>query len=240
MKNFQFYLFSFFLLYGSYIGAQTGGAVKSEPIKPHAFDRGQWKEATRGLDYSIEKHKLPKEPRQKKDPFGKADPETVRFWMSVIKWIILMAAISIIALMMYRFFGAGGVLGSSGQKIKYGFAATLAQIEENIHEADLRHHIQKAIAEEQYPLAIRLYYLSILKELSILGAISWKRDKTNRDYLAEMRGHDLSERFSIATLAFERIWYADIALTRAEFQRIEPIFQALEAAVEKESKKPVL
>ena len=54
------------------------------------------------------------------------------------------------------------------------------KIEENIHESDLDKFIKQAESEEKYNLAIRLYYLAIIKELSLGKLIKWKRNKTNR------------------------------------------------------------
>lgn len=103
----------------------------------------------------------------------------------------------------------------------------LTQLEENLHQANLEDFIRRAIEQGNYTLAMRLYYLAILKELSLQERIEWKRDKTNRDYLREMRSSNIFNDFSDVTTIFERIWYGNIALSQTDFEQIEPQFKTL-------------
>ncbi|MEO0779887.1 MAG: DUF4129 domain-containing protein, partial [Bacteroidota bacterium] len=89
------------------------------------------------------------------------------------------------------------------------------------------------IAQGDYRLAARLYYLAIIKELSLHEAIQWKRDKTNRDYLRELVGHPLRDEFRALTLVFERIWYGDRALEEADFPLLQARFEQLLQATKK-------
>ena len=103
----------------------------------------------------------------------------------------------------------------------------LNNIEENLETAELDPIIKKAIAAKNFPLAIRLYFLAILKELTLAGAIAWKKDKTNRIYVQEMQPHPLVETFRTVTAIFERVWYGDAPLDETGFQSIQPSFQNL-------------
>jgi hypothetical protein len=103
----------------------------------------------------------------------------------------------------------------------------LEDIEENLHESDLEGFIRQALAEKNYALAVRLYYLAILKELSLSNQIKWKRDKTNREYLREMSGQKLAGKFRETTLIFERVWYGTGELTEPIFQQLEPKFKTV-------------
>ena len=103
----------------------------------------------------------------------------------------------------------------------------LNNIEDNLETAELDPIIKKAIAAKNFPLAIRLYYLAILKELTLAGAITWKKDKTNRIYAQEMQPHRLMEDFRHVTSIFERVWYGDSVLGESAFESIQPSFQNL-------------
>ena len=108
-----------------------------------------------------------------------------------------------------------------------GLNIDLDQIEENIHESDLRQYLRQAAGRGDYTLAVRLYYLALLKELSLAKMIRWKKDKTNRDYRAEMRPNALFSEFERLTLVFERVWYGSNAISQAQYEEIAPSFEQL-------------
>src|SRR5690606_20168955 len=59
----------------------------------------------------------------------------------------------------------------------------LANPVEDIEAIDVETALERAIKEGNFRLAVRLYYLDLLKRLNETGVIVWKKDKTNRDYL---------------------------------------------------------
>ena len=97
----------------------------------------------------------------------------------------------------------------------------LETIEENLHEAEMNPLIRQAIEQGQYALAIRLYFLAILKELSLMQAIRWKKNKTNREYLQELQNEPDHAEFSRTARIFERIWYGNRIITAGEFRQVE-------------------
>ncbi len=102
---------------------------------------------------------------------------------------------------------------------------TIDDIEKNIHEADIDRFLREALAAQQYRLAIRLYYLAIIKELSLKGKIQWQRDKTNGAYLREMRNQSqLYSSFSHLTLIFEYVWYSNSGFNQENYAQVEPEF----------------
>ncbi len=199
-----------------------------EDINPKDFDTNAWKKATNGLDYSIEKEE--EKPQSKNLPSFNFSP----FWLSVIKWFFIIAGISILAFIILKFVGEGNVFGRQSRRV-YAPSVTidLEHIEEDLQNAEFDAFIQQAITKKQFTLAIRLYYLAIIKELNITGAIKWKKDKTNSAYIREMRQHKLIEPFRRITNIFERVWYGDAAFEEADFYSLQPVFQD----VLKESKK---
>ena len=70
-------------------------------------------------------------------------------------------------------------------------------------------------------MAVRLYYLSVLKELSVKNHIRWKRDKTNGAYLRELAGSPLFGTVQEVTLIFERVWYGKVELAKPDFDQLE-------------------
>ena len=78
---------------------------------------------------------------------------------------------------------------------------------EDIHSIDFDKLIDKAVQNKNYRYAIRLNYLRLLKILSDKQIINWKPDKTNREYLKEIKQHSLTRSVSVVTNDFENIWY---------------------------------
>ena len=103
---------------------------------------------------------------------------------------------------------------------------TLREIEDNLESIDLRTPIQRAVDQQDFRLAVRLYYLKCIQSLSDKRIIRWKRDKTNGEYLREMPPGELRARFAELTLVFERLWYGEQALNDAQFQRVQRMFDA--------------
>jgi hypothetical protein len=99
---------------------------------------------------------------------------------------------------------------------------------ENIEEIDIEGLLAQARAEGNFKLAIRLYYLSILKKLNETGVITWKKDKTNRDYLSELFSRDYYfDEVRKLTLSYEEVWYGEHVLTPDSFQRLTTHFETV-------------
>lgn len=96
---------------------------------------------------------------------------------------------------------------------------------ENIHEISFEQEIEKAIANHNFRLAVRLLYLNCLKKLSDAGAIQWKADKTNLAYLHEIQNPEQQQKFGLLTRQFEYVWYGDFKVDQAHFQQISNSFQ---------------
>ena len=86
---------------------------------------------------------------------------------------------------------------------------------EDIHTIDYEKMIEQAIANKNFRYAIRLNYLRSLKILSDKELIYWKIDKTNREFLKEIKLNNLKSKFEKITNDFESIWYGgfDIDIT---------------------------
>jgi len=72
---------------------------------------------------------------------------------------------------------------------------------------------------------VRVYYLEVLKQLSLKDLIKWQRDKTNSEYLREMRQQTHFKDFRHVTRIFERVWYGDTKIEQDTFQQISPEFE---------------
>lgn len=98
---------------------------------------------------------------------------------------------------------------------------------ENIADLDIDMLLQKAAGN--YRLAVRLYYLGLLKKLNEVGFIVWKKDKTNRDYLAELYAKVIHyQDIQRLTLAYEQVWYGDHTISAEAYQQLRDDFKAID------------
>ncbi len=200
-------------------------AYLDESIEVHAFDKEEWKNLTKDLDYSDEPEKE-KKPEEKKPRQRNRSNDLAM--AQVMKILAIIAAVALLVLFLANMMGAGNIFTPKNRKIKRTSTdIDLEEIEENIHEAEMDPIIQRAVNEGNYPLAIRLYYLAILKELSLDKSIKWKKDKTNGAYLRELRSSPYFRDFREVTLIFERIWYGKSDFVKADFENVQPKFQNL-------------
>ena len=196
-----------------------------EPINRRNVDAEKWRKATDGIDYSADKVK---ERKQKQGNSGGDYSGLGMALLVFLKYFFIIGGILLIAFLIYRFVGEGNIFNDRSRKLGVSSEEIdLNNIEDNLETAELDPIIKKAIAAKNFPLAIRLYYLAILKELTLAGAITWKKDKTNRIYVREMQPHRLMEDFRHVTSIFERVWYGDSVLEESGFESIQSSFHNL-------------
>ncbi len=101
----------------------------------------------------------------------------------------------------------------------------LDEIEDNIQESDLERALRLALEAKNYKVALRIYYLSIIKTMNAQALIQYKKEKTNFDYVRELQEAQLQSHFSTITIAFERIWYGDRSIGLEEYSKLQPNFE---------------
>lgn len=88
----------------------------------------------------------------------------------------------------------------------------LIEQEEDINQLNFDELISSAMDKKQFKLAIRYLFLKSLKLLSDRDLIRLKDNKTNYEYLQEIKNSNIAEAFRNATFRFEWIWYGDFPI----------------------------
>lgn len=107
----------------------------------------------------------------------------------------------------------------------------LSEEEQIIKNENIESLIEKALAEKNYRLAIRYYYLWILRLMTDKEIIQWELQKTNEDYLSEIKETGLKDAFKTSTLYYNYIWYGDFPLDEPKYQNVSNFFIALKQKV---------
>lgn len=95
----------------------------------------------------------------------------------------------------------------------------VVDVENNIHEANFKTLISKAESEDNYRLAIRYYYLWLLKTLSQAEIIEYDVEKTNSDYYLEINNETIKKEFSYTSYLYNYIWYGEFDIDSQQFDK---------------------
>jgi len=235
--NISFFLFLFGIaIPSSYTQTPAENYYNSE-IQPLKADQEALDKAVAEIDY--EKYRKDQKSKEEQKKEQQEQQEFENNLGPFFKFLLITIAIGLLAFLLIKLMDAENIFSPKNRKIT-GSAAKidLENIEENLHESDLEGFIRQALASGNFALAIRLYYLAILKELSLSNQIKWKKDKTNREYSREMSGKPLANDFREATLIFERVWYGTGDVTELDYQRIEPSLKSLLQKIEQQKLVP--
>lgn len=99
---------------------------------------------------------------------------------------------------------------------------------DEINEDDIERLLREALERGDFRAAIRLYYIRLLKSLHSSGYITWKKDKTNRDYATELSAVPFTRDFRKLMVAYEIIWYGERTPSAEEFKKLQGNFSELQ------------
>ncbi|MBQ4914486.1 DUF4129 domain-containing protein [Maribacter sp. MMG018] len=108
---------------------------------------------------------------------------------------------------------------------------SLSEEEHIIKNTDIEQLIKQALANNDYRLAIRYYYLYILQLMTEKDIIKWELQKTNEDYLKEIQEAGLKENFNTITRHYNYIWYGDFPIDHTKYNKAEASFLALKKII---------
>ncbi len=189
----------------------------------------EWRKKREDSKYWENIHKVKQEEKkEEKEPSEGLNSDLIKAFATFLLVLIgIVVAFFVVKQLM------GLQLRPKNRKIKRqgDLSIDLEEIEDKLEEVVLDDFIKEAIQKGNFALAIRLYYLEALKTLSQQKQIRWKKDKTNRDYLLEMKNSSFHRSFQEITRLFERVWYGNRSIDATIFHEIAPTFQQFIAEV---------
>lgn len=200
---------------------QTSEDYYNSPIEQKQFDDERWRKIADDMDYQPEEKD---EPSDSGFGFFPSMPLFAEGLIPFVRVVLVVLVGGILAFLLFKLFYKSG-WGKGKIKKDDLDLETLDDLEENIHVADLEGLLQKALAEGRFQLAIRIYYLMVIKRLSDLSFINWRKEKTNAAYVYEMQGQDGYQQFAELTREYEKVWYGNRVIDRQKYQTISPGFE---------------
>lgn len=193
-----------------------GMTVCANPQPKNAtIEKHVWEKHTKGIDYSEQylTREISPQKNFKLPPFDFAGLGTILFVVIIAVLVFLLLRILIIK----------GILNSNQGKKKLK-PYTLQDVEADIENADLETLLQEALQHHLYYLAIRLHFLMVLKAMYAKQLITYKKDRTNGEYLREIKYSQLFDEFKTLINLFERVWYGNFPITPSSYQVIAKQF----------------
>ena len=142
---------------------------------------------------------------------------------------ILFRIIAVLVVIILIYFIARALTKQEGRWIfgKNANKKTLfySDAEKNIHLLDLEKLITESIEAGERRIAIRYYYLWLLKVMAQNNYIEWDIEKTNSDYLYELYNPAHKEEFTYLSYLYNYIWYGEFEIDDAKFRKTENRFK---------------
>lgn len=143
-------------------------------------------------------------------------------FISALLWIL---AICFIFFIIYRLFLADGVFKRRSKAIIK--EEDEMDEEELTKESDFDALIKTALQHGNYRQAVRYQYLRTLHTLADKNFIELAPDKTNYQYVRELKNRDQQQAFAALTLNYEYVWYGEFNIDKNIYQKIETGFTDL-------------
>lgn len=141
-------------------------------------------------------------------------------------WLFYLAlAIAVIYLVYILLNEGGSGLFSTKQNRKLNNYDDITA--ENIENTDINMLIKNAEKSNNFRLAIRYYYLLVLKHLSLKNHIKIEDDKTNAEYLNEIKDKPFSKTFAYTSYLYNYIWYGEFPLNDDKYDKARRHFVTL-------------
>lgn len=140
--------------------------------------------------------------------------------LRIIYWLLAIAAALWIV---WKLFMGQGSIFTRNRKLRREILEDESVLQEDVA---MEHLIDKAIGERNYRLATRYLYLQTLAMLGEQDMISLAPQKTNYQYIRELKGKQQQQSFSTLTLQYEYAWYGNFVLSASQFEIIHRNFQS--------------
>jgi len=206
-----------------YTGPTGQETYLADSVKKHDFNKADWKEVTKGLTYNEKSEKPKPPPKEHHATYDHSENSSSWFQLdsSVGQMILIIVVACLLGFALFKIFSGQVTNTKVGKQKTY----RIEEIEDAIHETDLERYLREAIANKEFRIAIRIYYLMAIKALSEREWIKWKKDKTNNQYLFEMSTRPNYSGFRDLTRLFEFAWYGEMTVDEKHFQLLDPKFK---------------
>lgn len=146
-------------------------------------------------------------------------PDLNLSWIVGLMRILVYVFIGFLALMLIRYL----LFRNFSWQLWKREPRTVEQVEDDTigeSEEDIRRQIRAALDEGNYRLAIRFYYIHLLRRLDENGLIRYNPEKTNSEYVREISSPGYKKDFADLSRAYDYIWYGEVRLADDDYRSL--------------------
>jgi hypothetical protein len=196
---------------------ETDTYLKNKP-GGNTFDKTRWERFKD--DYKYKKPSIDNKERKK----PKFSLPILQFdWKNALLYL---GILTLLALAVYLVLRSGIFKEKRLKQTKKSFLLT--EEPEDINELDIDPLLAEALKLKDYRLAVRLQFLALLQRLNNYKHIEWRRDKTNLQYLGQLKSEELRNNFSKICRVYEAVWYGENLLNENTYLAIANYFNGIE------------
>ncbi len=235
MKKLIVFLFIFnsFLILNSQSSRNSSSLDTTEPVENRTFSNSL-KSKYNGIEFQYQEYKKPKkkdkkEKKQaKRREYNKSNVESLKSFVDFLTTVFpYLLAVIVIFIIVKSILNTEGSFWNFNRKKKIAKVAIVStNEEEDIHNNDYLALVEKAKKAEDYRKATRYYYLFLLKKMSDKDLITFDKDKTNTEYLFDLKKTNLRKNFSYLLYIYDYVWYGEFNIDRSKFVTIENKYQS--------------
>ena len=169
----------------------------------------------KGFIYTEDKNKAVKQKKVDLAPFANIG----KFFNSTMLTVLmfLLVAILLVVVVYHLFFSGGNYFGKRKSQTDTDSASF-----ENVAEYSAWDQtLKEALDKNDYRLAVRVLYLQTLQQMHQQGWILFEQEKTNWDYVQELKQAEHLKEFTMLTTYFDYIWYGHFDIEGNQYQSIE-------------------
>jgi hypothetical protein len=158
--------------------------------------------------------------------FGSSSEKEVSPWYDIIFNTIVITVLIVAVASIVRL-----LLGKDSLSLffrrKTSSVRLLPESEIDMSEAALTHLIQSSIENGDYRSALRYHYLLLLKKMDRNGVIQYHPEKTDSDYVQEIKDIDSRKMLSYLIYLYHRTWYGQYEISRNEYSLASESFDQM-------------
>ena len=163
--------------------------------------------------------------------FGdKEGNEILNFIINYLPYLLLAIGIFIIVRLLYKY----DVFKQSAAQ-QNPPDIRLADDEEIVKSSNISDLINKSKQQSDYRMAIRYLFLNMLRQADQQELIKFTKNKTNDDYIVEIKDKALAQEFENLTYYYDFIWYGQYPVDQSFFDQLEEKFDHFLAQINKKA-----
>ena len=135
----------------------------------------------------------------------------------ILSWI---GVIGILVFLVYKLIPGGSFFFIRNRK---NTERSIEELEEERSES-LASMIESAMSKGDYRTATRYLFLQTIKKLSLKGYLEEGKNKTNYQYISELRKQPWVNEFASLSMRYEFIWYGEYPVSGEMFEHIYKSF----------------